>query len=208
LDYQIIDADKLDAALGATADAIRLKSGGSGSLAFDLANETGFASAVAAIPSGSPALQAKTATENGVVTPDTGYDGLSQVTVNVSGGAVAAENATYYGWTFSGGYCGFAIMERSDGAVFGKVGTYHNNEILTGNLFRFSYYGDGTGTLTVTALVPITLTVYTATTSTATGTALTGTVYSMIANESRTLTNPNHSGGLYLMAEPAGGIGQ
>lgn len=35
---------------------------------------------------GSPVLQAKTATQNGVVLPDSGYDGLSQVTVNVSGG--------------------------------------------------------------------------------------------------------------------------
>jgi len=33
-----------------------------------------------------PNLQSKTATENGTVTPDQGYDGLSQVVVNVSGG--------------------------------------------------------------------------------------------------------------------------
>ena len=33
-----------------------------------------------------PTLQQKTATENGVVTPDTGYDGLSQVNVDVQGG--------------------------------------------------------------------------------------------------------------------------
>lgn len=32
-----------------------------------------------------PTLQSKTATENGTVTPDSGYDGLSEVVVDVSG---------------------------------------------------------------------------------------------------------------------------
>lgn len=34
-----------------------------------------------------PTLQSKTATQNGTITPDQGYDGLSSVTVNVSGGS-------------------------------------------------------------------------------------------------------------------------
>lgn len=37
-----------------------------------------------------PNLQSKTATENGTVTPDTGYDGLSEVVVDVSGGGGGA----------------------------------------------------------------------------------------------------------------------
>lgn len=48
----IVDRDKLDAALTATASAIRAKTGGSGSIAFDMATDLGFKNAVDAIPTG------------------------------------------------------------------------------------------------------------------------------------------------------------
>lgn len=54
-----------------------------------------------------PNLQSKTATENGTVTPDQGYDGLSQVVVNVSGGGgmpLATKVGTLHdGWYFTTG---------------------------------------------------------------------------------------------------------
>lgn len=50
--YKFINSTKLDNALEATADAIRTKTGDSADITFDFANETGFASAVEAIPSG------------------------------------------------------------------------------------------------------------------------------------------------------------
>lgn len=44
--------------------------------------------------SAQPVLQSKTATENGTVLPDTGYDGLSSVVVNVSGGSINLQTKT------------------------------------------------------------------------------------------------------------------
>lgn len=73
------------------------------------------AEAIASI--GQAALQTKTATQNGTVTPDSGYDGLSSVTVNVPNpnsvetrtflgsqiaNTVSADEIEFFGsWTFS-----------------------------------------------------------------------------------------------------------
>lgn len=49
---KLVDSGKLDAALEATADAIRVKTGGTAEIAFDLDGGDGFADAVEAIPTG------------------------------------------------------------------------------------------------------------------------------------------------------------
>lgn len=104
-----------DTYLGDIADAIRDK----------LDVETMYtppqmAGAIASIPTGSePVLQSKTATENGTVTPDSGYDGLSSVVVDVSGGS----NIIY-------GAADPVAAQGSDGDVYFKYEVYSGYESL------------------------------------------------------------------------------
>lgn len=81
---KIVDSAKLDGAMTATADAIRGKTGKTADIPWN--ESTGFASEIASIPTETePNLQAKTATPSTsaqTIKPDSGYDGLSQVTVN------------------------------------------------------------------------------------------------------------------------------
>lgn len=55
---------------------------------------TNYASANVNVPSGSGTYQEKTITTNGTYTADSGYDALSQVIVNVSGGGQIPSNMT------------------------------------------------------------------------------------------------------------------
>lgn len=81
---KLVDSSQLNSNLTSVANAIRSKSGQTGSLSFP----TGMVSAIAAIQTGgggsAPQLQAKTATPSlsqQVISPDSGKDGLSSVTV-------------------------------------------------------------------------------------------------------------------------------
>lgn len=83
---RLVDAAKLNAALTATADAIREKTGDTAPITFDYAADSGFADAVEAIQTGTePVITSLTVTENGVYTAPEGTDGYSPVTVSVPG---------------------------------------------------------------------------------------------------------------------------
>lgn len=80
--YKVVDADQLDADLTAVADAIRSKTGSTDTITLDQ-----MPTKIAGIEGGSssePVLQEKTVTPSAseqTVTPDSGYSGLSSVTV-------------------------------------------------------------------------------------------------------------------------------
>ena len=93
---KIVDAERLNGAMTASADAIRAKTGGTAEIPWDM--DTGFAGAIGAIPTGGsdPVIQPLSVTENGTYTAPEGVDGYSPVTVNVpsSGGGGSLPSAS------------------------------------------------------------------------------------------------------------------
>lgn len=112
--YQVVDADQLDADITLVADSIRAKGGTSDALSFPV----GLINAVNAIQIGG-LLQDKTVTPKETtqtITPDDGYDALSSVTViGVTGGVLAQNEKKYQFGTGTSNYT-FDTTMYLDGA--------------------------------------------------------------------------------------------
>ena len=103
--------------LDGIGDGIRYANGGS-----DTYKPSQMEAAIRALK---PNLQSKTATQNGTVTPDSGYNGLSQVVVNVSGGTTS-ENIVllhFNGDRVNSGFYGGRIDSNAELASGGKFGS-------------------------------------------------------------------------------------
>lgn len=124
---KLIDSAKLDGAMTATADAIRGKTGKTADIPWD--ESTGFASEIASITTETePNLQAKTATPSTsaqTIKPDSGYDGLSQVTVN------AMPTATQATPTISVSSAGLITASATQTAGYVAAGTKSATKQLT-----------------------------------------------------------------------------
>jgi hypothetical protein len=124
---KLIDSAKLDGAMTATADAIRGKTGKTADIPWD--ESTGFASEIASITTETePNLQAKTATPSTsaqTIKPDSGYDGLSQVTVN------AMPTATQATPTISVSSAGLITAAATQTAGYVAAGTKSATKQLT-----------------------------------------------------------------------------
>lgn len=128
------------------ADAIRAKTGGTANIVAD-----NFPTAIAAIPSGGGTYQSKTATPTAseqTITPDTGYDGLSAVTVNpapleaktITPSAQeqvvtpTAPNIGLSSVTVNGDVDLIATNIKRDVSIFGVVGTFEGGDDIATQL--------------------------------------------------------------------------
>lgn len=115
-DYKMVDANQLDRALGATADAIRAKSGETAQIAWDA--ENGFASAVSAINGGKVVYGSFTMASGNNTCP-----------VSITGVGFQPSHVLAYG-ARSGSQTNALLMieggQRSYSTCFGSTGTTHN----------------------------------------------------------------------------------
>lgn len=145
------------------------------------------------------AQTSRTLTQNGTYDTTTN----DSVTVNVSGGGGGGnqEIATFYGWNYNYGYSAFGTLVKRDGTIYGRAINASNIATFTGDLFTLRCPANGTTALVLTALTAISVTIYTASTSSSEITPMTGDSYQLSADETKSIPNPNYSGGLIITAE-------
>lgn len=88
---KLIDSAKFDAAMTASADAIRAKTGGTAKIPWD--ETTGLANAIEGITFKTQSKSVIPKASSQTIKPDSGYNGLSQVTVNGDSDLIAANIA-------------------------------------------------------------------------------------------------------------------